>query len=216
MRTVPVGAAETLLAGRPDLLAVCAGAGVRVGVRAEVDLGALPASLAGVLGDYYDQCAELWSTLEAGTGTGAYVLVSRLVAEHRQVTGARGRADLGEVFDDAAACTELAGALRLVTEAAPPAGADLRRAMDAVGAVGEADEAGVLVAVLTLIGSRSWPATLGGVAGPGEVGRTVTLTGRVASWRDRRVRRLAGVCVHVQELWADTSGYAAALDALAV
>jgi hypothetical protein len=55
---------------------------------------------------------------------------------------------------------------------------------------------------LSFLAPPWWPTALGSGATLSEVGRTLTMTGRYAPWRDRPLRRLRSASVAITELWA--------------
>lgn len=59
---------------------------------------------------------------------------------------------------------------------------------------------------LTVADPLMWPAALGGAPTNGELRRLLTLEARYATWRDRKVRRLAYLKVEVEEVWPDPHG----------
>lgn len=216
VRTLPVGAAATLLYERVDLASACAGAGIEMGRRIEVDLDVVASEvspgLADILEAYGHQCDRLWDDYVSGRAGIPYVVVRRMLTQHAQVTGKTGRRDLNAVYTVLESVPALAGALDVLT--APELDVDRARAVVA-GANGELQvEVGVAHAAFTLEGRHALPEALGGVPYPNEFARIVTLSIRHAAWRDRRVRRLGSVRIDVDELWADPRPLQAALDAL--
>jgi hypothetical protein len=214
MRTIPAGIASALLSERPDLRAAVRSCGRIVGQRIELDLdavaGAVSVDLAELLVTYYDRCENLWASVQAGHSGPAYAMLRRPLLEHQQVTGKKGRADLGDVYE---ALGELPGVAELLEQITAPApDADVLASMVAtVGGTVTFPEPDAVRAQLCLEGRYAYPQLLGGVPWPGEIRRVLTLLTRQAAWRDRRVRRLAKVDVAVDELWAAPADLAAAV-----
>lgn len=199
-RTVPAPLVAALLGDREDLAAQIRPHGRRIGARTEVDVDAVRAvnpALADAIDRFDADTAALWDT-----ATGAYVTTSRTIAEHRQVTGKTGRADLTEVFADLAQMSATSGVLEALTGPDPDPD-ELAAAAGAAGGWVRQDPNGAWCVQVSLTGAVCWPDTLGGPPLPTEVSRQVTLVARHAAWRDRRVRRLAQVTVTVEEMWAD-------------
>lgn len=204
-----------LLAESPDLRARLSSCGRVVGGRGEVDLDAVqqicPAACR-ALESYHVRTSELWSRVAAGRAAGQrYVVTRRALVEHAQVTAKVGRRDLGDVFEDIVSAGELGEVLNELTGAEPDEAA-LRSLVRSAGGTLSRDD-GVWTASVPMSSAVAWPVSLGGVALLCEVSRSVTLTVRHAAWRDRRVRRLAKVEVHVDELWADPGADRATLRA---
>lgn len=207
MRTISAATAAVLLADHADLREQLRGCGRAVGGRVEVDLDAVEAvspQACRALEAYHCQTLALWRDLASGTPSGApYMTTQRLLADHQQVTGKVGRRDLPEVL---AELEELALTAELVTAVTAPEvdGPAVRRLAAGAGGSAAQPSAGVWVVQVPMSGPVAWPEALGGPVHLSEIGRTLRLTARHASWRDRRVRRLARVEVLVEELWADT------------
>lgn len=208
-RTVPAALAGVLTAGREDLADRIRPYGRRVGARVEVDLDDLARAeptLAAALTRLADDTAHLW----AGTG-GAYVTTTRVVADHRQVTGRTGRADLTDVFEDLCQMSATRALLEELTAPDPDTATLGALTSGAGGDLGRRDD-GAWEATVPLDGAVCWPDSLGGPPYLTEVARRVTLVARHAAWRDRRTRRLAQVVVTVEEMWADPGPALALLD----
>lgn len=206
MRTISSATASALLASRPDLAARVRPFGRRIGARVEVDLdgvrGACP-SLCQALELYQSQTERLWARAASGAGSGErYVTTRRRVADHHQVTGTAGRADLREVFDAVEGLPQIGAVLQVATDTDPVL-EDLSEQVGTLDGEVTCPAPGVVVLEVPLVGVAAWPEQLGGPPTPTEIGRTLVLTVRHARWRDRRVRRLARVEVFVEELFAD-------------
>jgi hypothetical protein len=204
MRTAPEGAAAVLFADRPDVLAALSLCGTRVGDRVEVDLDRAadvldPADIT-ALEEYSRKAEQLWAHAAAGGAMLPHLVVHRRMAEHVQVTSKKGRADLVEVYQ---ALVEATPALAEVTSelTGPAPDPDLLAQLvePLEGQVRHGD--GQVEVEVTFEGAHTLPRLLGGTPLPGEVSRTLRLTARQAAWRDRRVRRLAGVQVLNEEVW---------------
>ena len=213
---MPTGAAAVLLRARPDLRESVADCGRLVGERAELDLDAVAdrdPELATLLSEYWLRCRVVWDSLDAGHSGPAFTISRRRLASFQQVTGKTGRRDLDDVFDAAGPIGPLAAALDCVTDAEPDATLLERWAGTGLVTVSY-PEPGQSVAVISVDGDYAYPQLLGGVSVPGQLRRVFTATVRHASWRDRRVRRLAAFTVDSDELWAAPADLDAAVGRL--
>lgn len=179
--TVPLPVAAML--GCPqkvrEILGEC---GVQVGERTELDLGKVESRLgsdaAVALAKYWGSVRRFWARRHHGEIAGG-VIVRRPLTTFTQDTG-KARRDLGDQYR---ALCDLSEETRTRVDL-------LLDPHDPGDGVLEMESR-----------QQEYPACLGGVGGLGELRRHFTVTARYAPWRDRRIRRLAGVDVAVDELW---------------
>jgi hypothetical protein len=220
-----LAAAAALLASHPRARTLAGDCVVLVGARPEVDLDALRwheavtggagtvltgPVCADALAGYWGQCQQLWQDLRAGTPSGAYVMTVRPLHRGQQKYT---RGDKTDLVAEIAACESVPALAELVTALTAPEPDLSQLALMAAGFGGTADRkpSGQVWVTAAFTGATTWPTILGGVAWPGEVERTVTLVGKHATWRDRRVRRLLRVEVDVREVWPDPADWRAQL-----
>lgn len=188
--SVPAAAAQL---AAPDVVEPAAL--VRVGDRVEVDLATVAATHGGGVAS---RLARFWADTRRGAVRGDLPTVTRRVlVDDRQDTG-RAKRDLDEALDELDAHPFL-GALTsvLLTPKAPE-----RKALTAVAGPGSTvRRVGGAVAVTVPAVAPGWPVVLGGAPMPNEVRRWFRLEARHATWRDRRVRRLARLVVCAEERW---------------
>lgn len=163
-------------------------AAVSIGTRVEVQVTHLPQSAAGQLGQW---CAAR----DSGAAPAGWAEVALLLRDSRQRTTKGSRSDCTEDFDELMGWPGLGDLWR---EALSGDVAAARSAADVEGARVSDAPGGYVVSV---DGPRPWPDLFGGPAQPGERLRTVDVSVATARWRDRRLRRLAGVQVRSQARW---------------
>ena len=203
MTLVPTSVAAVHAADNDALRQAYASAGRRAGNRDVIDTQLLDDAAAAALDRYWGQCQRLWQDARdakplAGSG---WVMTRRRVVQVRQSTAKGAKTDLTAELDALEGSPGVAQLITAATEKEPDLGA-LRSLAKAAGGLLTVHPDRLEVFV-DLPGALLYPAALGGPAWPGEMRRTVHLELRHAAWRDRRVRRLAGVSVDLTEMWAD-------------
>lgn len=200
-RTVPLALVAVLLEQSPALHPLVREHGRVIGDRLEVDMDSLARAapqLAAAIEAFDRDTQALWAS-----GAGPFVLTRRDVVDHKQVTAKTGREDLTDVFTELGHLSLTAELLDAVTCPDPDPAVVHALADQLAGSADLTD--GAWHVTVPLEGAVAWPACLGGPPGHAEVSRALVITCRHAPWRDRRVRRLARVRVHVEEMWADPS-----------
>lgn len=203
MRLIPAYLAE-IAAG--DQSSALARYGREYGDRIEVDLDALEADHPQLVAqiDHYLGKVRQFRRHPAG----AYVAVKVPLLEVQQQDNRQGRVDLTDQLD---ALERSVLATTVDTLLATTLDVDR---LEIVGSAHKAhlqqDSRHRTVCQLTVTGVRDWDRALGGAAGPDEVARILTLTASHATWRDRRVRRLAGVRVDAAVLLPASSAASSA------
>lgn len=197
MQTIPSYVAglfwSQLSARQREALMAC---GRRLGANVEVDLDAVAACLGpGAADDLFAHHLACLEPLAGGDG----VRLRRTLRRAVQRTAKRDRADLDAELDALDKVPGVGPYVEELTAAAPSS-----EALDLLGEPLQAQrrsDGTRAVASLVVDAAIDWLPVLGGPAAVGELHRLLEVTAIHAPWRDRRVRRLAGLTVAAEELW---------------
>lgn len=172
--------------------------GVNLGARVELDLESIEiedASLAAMLKDYDLKVRNFWdSYVETGNG-GECVVTQRTLASYIKVDKKGSKIYLK---DQVKALEAINGLSEVMGELL---GGSLNEEKLSSLGLSYVLEGNIITLNLPLKGKQVWPASLGGPAGRGEIGRELVVKISHAKSHDRKSQRLLEVKVLAKEVW---------------